>query len=479
MAGIGFALRTLSRQETLSSVVRAAGHAAVVAAGPWLFTIASLAAITASSESIAGYEALSTFRAIIIYAFAASLVLTAPVTIVATRLLADRLWQQHIDRVRPLLVVSMALAAAVVTSGVLPLVVYFDVPLKLAIALFATASVVAMIWVAVAFCGAIRDYAGVTLTFIIGLIIAVAGSTAAALTGLGSTGMIWGFTLGLTVTLLGLAFRVIDTFPPVAIRPWREFDSLIQGFRPYRYLAVGALFGTAGVWVDKWVFWCSSEGQTVEGGLIHAPLYDSAMFLASLVIIPSLAQFVVKLETDFFDRYQNYFGTIQGHGTIDQIERCRVDLQRNAFESLALITVAHVAIAAVMVLAAPAIVESLNLQFRQIAILRFGALGSVFQFIFIAATSIVVFFDRRRFYCALQSLFFVSNLLLTSLTIYLGEDYYGAGYFVAAFLSAAAALVAADITLTRLNYLTFIGNNPSITGARRTAKEWLRQFKMR
>ena len=69
--------------------------------------------------------------------------------------------------------------------------------------------------------------------------------------------------------------------------------------------------------------------------------------------------------------------------------------------------------------------------------------------------------------------------MLTSLTIYLGEDYYGAGYFVAAFLSAAAALVAADITLTRLNYLTFIGNNPSITGARRTAKEWLRQFKMR
>jgi polysaccharide biosynthesis protein PelG len=291
--------------------------------------------------------------------------------------------------------------------------------------------------------------------------------------------MVWGFALGLAVTLLGLSLRVLATFPAVAAPPWSEWDTLIKGFSRYAPLAAGALFGTAGVWVDKWVFWFSKEGQSVEGGLIHAPLYDSALFIASLVIIPALAQFVVKLETDFFDRYQNYYGTIQGHGTIDQIDRAREDLQSNAFESLALITVAHVAMATVMVLAAPAIIESLNLQFRQIAILRYGALGSVFHFIFIAATSMVVFFDRRRLYCALQALFLVLNLSLTLLTIYWGEDYYGVGYFSAAFISAAAALAVADNTLARLNYLTFIGNNPSITGPRPTVFEVLAQMRAR
>jgi polysaccharide biosynthesis protein PelG len=402
MAGIGFALRELSRQETLSSVVKAGGHAAVIAAGPWLFTIASLAAITETSERLAGYEALATFRAVIIYSFAASLVLAAPVTIVATRLLADQLWQRQTNRVRPLLVASMAMAIGVVAFGVLALILYFHVPLKLALSLFATASVVGMIWIAVAFCGAIRDYAGITLAFLAGLMIAVAASTGAALMGFGATGMVWGFASGLAVTLLTLSFRVLETFPPVTALPWSEWDTLVKGFMRYAPLAAGAFFGTAGVWVDKWVFWSSAEGQTVEGGLIHAPLYDSALFIASLVIIPALAQFVVKLETDFFDRYQSYYGTIQGHGTIDQIERSRADLQSNAFESLALITVAHVAMASVMVLAAPAIIETLNLQFRQIAILRYGALGSVFHFIFIAATSMVVFFDRRALYCGLQ-----------------------------------------------------------------------------
>ena len=109
--------------------------------------------------------------------------------------------------------------------------------------------------------------------------------------------------------------------------------------------------------------------------------------------------------------------------------------------------------------------QSDQLQFRQIAILRYGALGTVFLFIFIAATSMVVFFDRRRLYCALQMLFCGLNFALTALTASWGEDYYGVGYFAAAFVSAAVAIVIAERTFEKLNYLTFIGNNPSIAGA--------------
>jgi len=246
--------------------------------------------------------------------------------------------------------------------------------------------------------------------------------------------------------------------------PIAAFKELIAGHSTYKYLALGALLGTAGIWVDKWVFWFSSEGQTVEGGLIHAPLYDSAMFIASLVIIPALAQFVVMLETEFFERYRAYYGSVQDHGTIEQIEARRQSLEGFSFESLTLITVSQLALAAVLALSAPAIVEVLNLQYRQISILRFGALGSVFLFVFIAATSLVVFFDRRRVYCALQGLFLVLNGTLAYVTTNLGEEYYGVGYFLAAAISAAAALVVANDTLTRLNYLTFIGNNPSIAG---------------
>ena len=144
-----------------------------------------------------------------------------------------------------------------------------------------------------------------------------------------------------------------------------------------------------------------------------------------------------------------------------------------------MITVAHAAIAMVMVLAAPAIIESLNLQFRQIAILRYGALGSVFQFIFIAAASMVVFFDRRRCTAGCKCCSLRSIWRLSMLTIRWGEEYYGVGYFAASLISAGVALLVADSTIARLNYLTFIGNNPSITGPRRTTAEWARQWLQR
>ena len=67
--------------------------------------------------------------------------------------------------------------------------------------------------------------------------------------------------------------------------------------------------------------------------------------------------------------------------------------------------------------------EALNLQFRQIAILRFGALGAVFQFIFIASTSILLFFNTQHF-VASRLLFFVLNMVLTAITLAISEDYY-------------------------------------------------------
>lgn len=469
MAGIGFELRRLSRQETLSSLASAFGHAAVVAAGPWLFTILSLAIITLTVEQIVGLGTLATFRIIIIYAFATSLVITSPVTIVATRLVADALWLNRIEAVRPLLIGAYGLAIALVVPFAMLLVYFFSVPSNLAVVLTAMSATVALIWVALSFCGAVRDYFAVTLAFLVGLLVSLVLSIAAALGGLGPAGMVWGFLVGLVVILFGLTHRVLTTFPAPVTDLGAGFVAMIDGLKRYRLLAFGALAGTAAVWIDKWVFWFSPAGEKVDAGLIHAPLYDSAMFIASLVIIPSLAQFVMRLETDFFDHYQTYFGTIKSHGTIRQIEAARVRMKSFTLDHLVLITVSHVGICAVLVLAAPAIVDLLNLQYRQIAILRYGAIGSVFQFIFIATTAMLLFFDRRRLFLVLQLTFLALNLGLTMWTVSAGEDYYGVGYFLACLISSFIAYVMAERTFTNLNYLTFIGNNPSVREAASSA----------
>ena len=465
VAGIGFQLRRLARQDTISAIVAAAGHAAMVAAGPWLFTIATLAGITIATDRIVGLDVLATFRALVIYAFAISLVFSAPVTIVATRLVGDALWLRQPGRILGLLLGGLWIVQVPTLIGVALVVRVFDVPATHGLTLAAMTALASSIWIAISFCGAVRDYRGVSLSFVVGLLIALGASVSVAILGGGVLTIAWAFAAGLTVVLFGLVSRVIATFPHPVAGASTIADTYRQGFRRYWTICIGALLGTAGVWVDKVVFWFSEVGEAVDNGLRHAPVYDSTMFIASLVLVPALASFVVKLETGFFERYQRYFATIATHGTLGQIETARQRLASYTMDSLTLITITLSGLAAILLLTAPIIVDAVGLRFRQIAILRYGGLGTVFQFIFIAASSMLLFFDRRRLYVLTQAIYFATNLIFAVLSLGLGEDYYGVGFFAAAFISAAAAFVAADRTFGRLNFLTFIGNNPSVQGA--------------
>ncbi len=473
MAGIGFRLRALSRQETITSIVAAAGHAAVIAAGPWLFTIFALAAITLTTDQIAGLSFLSNFRAIIIYAFATSLVLAAPITIVATRLVGDALWLKKPSEVPQLLLGAYAMVLPPVAAGVALEIWWFRLAFDTALALMAGSLLVALIWVALAFCGAVRDYRGVTFSFLVGLIISMLATVSLAVLNFSSAGLAWGFISGLTVTFIGLTSRVLATFPHPVTNPLAGVREILAGISHYQRLVIGALLGTAAVWIDKVVFWFSAEGSQLTNGLLHAPLYDSSMFIASLALVPPLSSFVMSLETGFFERYQQYFATIGNHGTLDQINAARQRLATYTLESLTLITTTLAGIAAILILTAPIVIDALGLQFRQIAILRFGALGAVFHFVLIAASAVLLFFDRRRRYMLLQALFLVLNGGLAALSLRLGEDYYGTGYFLACLISAAVAYRMADDTLERLNFLTFLGNNPSIVGAKGARFVWL------
>ena len=466
MAGIGFQLRRLAQNDTISSIVAAAGHAAVIAAGPWLFTIIALGLITLITEQIAGLNVLADFRAIVIYAFAVSLVFAAPITIVATRLVGDALWLKQPERIPGLLMAGCTASLVPVGLAALLLIAFIRPPMDVAIAVMAGCLIVGLIWIALAFSGAVRDYRGVTLSFIVGLLTALVMTVAAVMLGYGRVAMAWGFICGLAVTFFGLTSRVLITFPHPVRAPLQDLAAIGRGMVTYAPLVLGALIGTAGVWIDKVIFWLSPLGERVDSGLLHAPLYDSTMFIASLVIIPSLGAFVMKLETGFFDRYQQYYATIASHGTLDQIEAARQRLARYTLENLSLITVGQVGLTAIILLTAPVIIDALGLQFRQVAILRFGALGAVFQFVFIAATSMLLFFDRRKPYLALQVLFFVLNAGLSYLSLQVGENAYGVGYFLACFISALAAYIVMDRTFQELNFLTFIGNNPSITPAK-------------
>lgn len=89
MAGIGFVLRRLTRRDDLSGALQAFTAAAAITSGPWLLTVLAIAGSGLGGAFSAVPAEYQTFRIILSYDFCFSLVLTAPATTLASRLVAD------------------------------------------------------------------------------------------------------------------------------------------------------------------------------------------------------------------------------------------------------------------------------------------------------------------------------------------------------------------------------------------------------
>jgi uncharacterized membrane protein len=263
---------------------------------------------------------------------------------------------------------------------------------------------------------------------------------------------------------------VIATFPFAVPSISAPLNALWRASIGYWPIALGGLFGAIGAWVDKWVVWLSPFGTQIQNGLLHAPLYDSAMFVSYLVVIPAYAAFVLHLEVRFFRNYRLFYSSILEHATLAQIRAHSRRLRDETIASLTGITVPQLVICALVAASAPAVVEVLDMQFRQVGTLRLGVIGAAFQFLFITCSSLTLYFDRRMVFLALQAVFLVLNTALTWALLPLGQTYLGLGFLAASAISAMVAYLALVRTLYRLDYLTFIANNPAVRIRRRAAK---------
>jgi polysaccharide biosynthesis protein PelG len=459
MAGIGFRLRNLSEQDNLLAPVASMGHAAVIATGPWLFTVIALALINMITAARVALPVLSGFRLLVIYAFTISLIATAPIVIAATRLVGDAIYGRSYARISSLFVAALLLSGG--SSALISFLIYafvFALPGDLVIAGTSSCAIVGLIWVGLAFCGAVRDYRGITFGFLVGLCVAVLGAVWAAISKVGTAGMVWAFDAGLMIIFCSLASQVLTTFPHSVTEIAEPVLVLCQGLRRFWQLALGGLLSAIAIWIDKWVVWAGPVGIRHETGLFHAPLYDSAMFVAYLVIIPALSLFMTHVETGFFEKYRCYYGAIRNHATLRQIEQNAQALEQVTVRSLTHIILVQGVLCAIVVLAAPSVVAFSGLQFQQVGILRLGALAALFQFAFLAASTLLLFFERHSQFLFLQALFLLLQGGLTLITVNLGTTYYGLGSLIACVACGILALAMLEHTMRNLTFITFVFN---------------------
>ena len=306
------------------------------------------------------------------------------------------------------------------------------------------------------FLSTLKEFAAVSRTFAAGMGIALSGPSALRL--LGGAGMLFGFSLGLAVIQFTLVARVFAEFPYAGGDPF--------GFLPYfrrhwELAAAGAIYYAA-IWVDKWVMWWAPEREQLASGLVSYPDYDSALFLACLTMVPSMAIFIVAVETDFFERYQRFYRGISRHATYDEIARNQQGLVASVFEGARKLLLLQGGLAAVTIVSAPWVFDLIGVNYAQMGMFRLGVLAVVFHLLFVYLTILLLYLDLNRSVLWLSALLLVTNASLTWAARAAGFAYYGYGYFLAAVVTFLVAVFVAMRYLDDLAYHTFISGNASV-----------------
>jgi len=457
MAGIGFELRKYLDEDSFSGTFKAYGFAGLISAGPWVLSILGvmLIGLLAVTQQ-AGLEPVRQFTSSVTWLMGASLVLTGGLQLVFTRFVADRLYERREALINANLFGALSLVGvvALVIGAALALTV-FDQPLGYEVLMIGNFVVLCEIWIVVIFVAGLKRFALILYAFGAGygctLLLAV------VLLPWGLSGLLGGLLLGHALLLFLMLGVVVPDYP---VSGQLRFDFLRRGNIFPSLIAVGTLYN-AGIWIDKLVFWLApSTSQPVIGPLRSSLIYDLPIFLAYLSIIPGMAVFLLRIETDFAEAYEGFFQAVRGHAGLDEIERLGDAMVVAVREGLYQIVRVQGVTVLVLYLAGPAIVDWLGLSAGYVHLYYVDLVGVAAQVLMLAMLNVLFYLDKLIDALKLTATLFISNALFSWATLWLGPAWYGYGFGLSMTLSAFVGVLLLMRELENIEFRTFMRARP-------------------
>ena len=454
MAGIGFELRKLLNRESYFALVRAYAYAGLISSGPWVLSILGLVAIGALSVNIVVPTFLVTqFQVSVTYLIMGSLIFTGLVQLSFTRWVSDRLFERRSDVIVPnfagVLLVTNLIAG---TASIILAFTAFDQETVLYRALMVAGFVTMCdVWIATIFMSGLKFYKTIVLLFAGGYGISVL--LAFAFRSVGLEGLLGGYVVGQFLMFAGMVFIILRSFPAERVI---AFDCFVPGAMLPSLMAIGVLFNFA-IWADKIMFWIAPEtSQSVIGPLRASVIYDMPVFLAYLSIIPGMAVFLVRFETDFVEWYDKFYNAVRSGGSLQEIAHMRNEMvfaiRQGLFEILKMQTLSVL----VMVVFAPTIFARLGISPLYLPLFYVDAVAASLQVALLAVMNVFFYLDKRRQVLAVVSTLTVLNLVLSWYSQRLGAVFYGYGFALSLLLTLVMGLMLMERKLGRLEYETFM-----------------------
>lgn len=430
MAGIGFSLRRLRKDGSLTGLAKMYGAAGLISSGSWLISIVTIVLAGALSAKLVPDRAMvPQFQVSVTYLFAFSLVLSSPLQLLFTRFTADRFFEKRDHRILPNLFGAMLLTSAVAgaVAGTAMLLWFQGLSPLYRILMVESFVMLCNLWLVIVVLTGLKHHTSVLASFAGAYAITLAGVLAGAPHGL--EGLMAGFAAGHAFLLFTALFMVVRHYPGRGGLVAFEF---LDRRKIFPSLALTGFFFGLAVWIDKLLFWANPlTSELVVGPLRSAYLYDVPVFLAYLSVVPGMAVFLVRMETDFAEAYSAFYDGVRGGAPLARIHELRDDMTMAARQGiLEILKVQGLALVVLFIFAADVLaLAGISDLFLPLLYVDAAAVG--IQVLLLGLLNVFFYLDKRGTALLLCALFAGLNAAATLITQQLGYVFYGYGFALA------------------------------------------------
>ena len=464
MAGIGFELKQILKEKSLTAVLKTFGYSAILSSGPWVISMIIILGIGLSNIYLYHTQdpTQTMLKASVVYvsALAVSSVYTGFFQLPFTRFIADRMYEKRHYLILPNFIGMILLTIIGAFLIATPLGIYlFYGQNNLFVLLYITLFIVlSCVWIANILAASLKLYKQVIIFYVIGYLLIYV--VAYFLKEYGIVGLLVSFIVGNSFLFILLFMGIIYYYPSSnrANQRFIRFDILTGEFGTFYWkLGFSGMLYNVAIWIDKVIFWFSPiVGYMVIDHLHASMVYDFPIFLAYLSIIPGMAIFFFRLEVDFAGAYSAFYRTINQHGTLSQIKHHKQQMINAVTRSIQEILFVQGMFNILLFLSAQKIFEMLVLPKLYLPLFYVDVIGVQLQLGFMSILAYLYYLDKQKEALLYTLAFVLLNALLTWISIQMGPYFYGYGYSITLLILFVASIRTLNTILQELDYATFM-----------------------
>lgn len=453
MAGIGFELRRILAHDSYSATVRAYVYAGLISSGPWVLSIISVMLIGFLSLGVVLPNALvRQFLVTVTYLMASSLIITGGLQLFFTRFVSDRLFEKRFDLILPnLLGVLFIITVGAGLLGAAILALLFDQSFTYRTLVLANFVVLCNLWIVIIFLSGMKQYNRILIIMFCGYALMVLSALVLRLWEM--DGLLLALLLGHASLLFMFLFDILREYRSDRLIAFDFFDRS----KVFVSLLLTGLCYNVGIWIDKILFWFNpATSDAVIGPLRASMIYDLPIFLAYLAIIPGMAVFLVRIETDFAEWYERLFRAIREGETLQHIGQLKNEMTLSIRQGLQEICKVQGITIVLLFLFAPKLLGWLGISHYYLPLFYIDLVGVSIQVVFMALLNVFFYLDKRAVVLELAALFVLLNAMLTLVSQYLGPSFFGYGFTVSLACCVLVGLAQLNRALNELEYEVFM-----------------------